>query len=110
MNKEFLAGLSFRSEEIELEGHKFKVVEMNASTAEKYESSLYKIVNNSVKYDASKAKTKLVLLTLCDENGKRIYNDNDYGLVENLPSHIVNEIFNVASGLNNLDVEETEKN
>lgn len=111
MSKEFLLGLNFRSKELIIEGHKFIIKEMDASTAEKYESSLYKIVGQSVKYDASKAKTKLVMLTLYDEEGKeRVFQDKDYGLVENLPSHVVNEIFNVASSLNNLDVEEAEKN
>lgn len=111
MSKEFLLGLSFRSEKIKIEGQEFVVKEMTAKTAEVYESSLYNIVGKSIKYDASKAKTKLVMLTLYEADGvKRVFEDKDYELVTTLPAHIVDQVFEVASNLNNLDAEQVEKN
>jgi len=110
MNKEKLLGLAFRSKEITIEGDKYLVKEMNAAIAQEYEASLYKIIGQSVKYDASKAKTNLVLLTLFGTDGNRIFEDKDFGLVEQLPAHVVDMVFQVASNLNNLDPGETEKN
>jgi len=108
MSKEKLLGLSFREKTIKLGDDEYLVKEMNAELAEKYESSLYKIVGNDVKYDASKAKTKMVLYTLHDLDGKRVFNDNDYGLIKQLPAHVVDQIFQTASNLNG--VEGAEKN
>ena len=108
MSKEKLLGLNFREEEVTLGGEKYLVKEMNADKAQKYESGLYKFVGDKIKYDASEAKTRLVLFTLHDLDGKRVFEDNDYGLVKELPAHIVDQVFQVASNLNNMD--DAEKN
>jgi len=110
MSKEFLLGLNFREQELIIEGTKFLVKEMTADVAQKYESSLYKITGQNIKYDASEAKTKLVLFTLHDADGKRIFDDKDYGLIKGMPAHVIDEVFQVASNLNNLDAEKAEKN
>jgi len=110
MSMEKLMGLCFRQEEITLAKEKYLVKEMTAATAGTYESSLYKIVGTSIKYDASQAKTKLVMLTLHDMDGKRVFADKDFELVRQLPAHVVDEVFQVATNLNNLDPETTEKN
>jgi len=110
MSKEFLLGLNFRKEAVKIEGKNFTVKEMDAKTSQSYSNSLYKVVNGKVKYDTSTAMTKLVMLTLCDEEGNRIFGDNDHGLIEQLPGHIVEKVFKVAQKLNNLDAEEVEKN
>lgn len=110
MSKEFLLGLAFSQETIQIEGKTFIVKEMDAGTSNKYEASLYKIVNNKPIYDVKNAKLKLVLLTLHDEQGNRVFAENDLGIIEQLPSHIVDEIFQVASSLNGLNQDEAEKN
>lgn len=110
MSKEFLLGLSFREQKVTIDGTDFIVKEMNAETANKYESSLYKIQGQSFKYDASEAKVKLLMFTLHDLDGKRVFEDKDLGLVKQLPAHVVDLVFDVASNLNNLNAEETEKN
>ena len=108
MSKEKLLGLNFREKEITLGDEKYVVKEMNADKAQKYESSLYKFVGENIKYDASEAKTRLVLFTLHDLEGKRVFDDKDYGLVKDLPAHIVDKVFQIASNLNNM--EDAEKN
>lgn len=110
MNKEKLMGLSFGSKKIKLGDDEYLIKEMNAELAGKYESSLYKFVDGKPVYNATDAKTKLVLYTLHNLDGSRTFENSDLGLVRQLPAHIVDEIFNVASNINKLDADTTEKN
>ena len=115
MGIEHLTGLAFSQKEIEIankdgEIKKYIIKEMNARDASVYESSLYKFVGETVKYDASKAKLNLVRYTLCNEDGSRVFALKDMGISEQLPAHIVDKIFKIASDLNGLEDEVTEKN
>lgn len=110
MSKEYLLGLDFSQQIVKLGEKEYIVKEMDAETANKYESSLYTIKGDKVDFDTSKAKTKLVLLTLYDLDGKRVFEDKDYGHVAKLPAHIVDKVYQIASNLNNLNAEEVEKN
>ena len=109
MSKELLLGVKFKSKKIKINGENYEVREMNASNASEYESSLFKIVNNKPVYNTKDAKNKLVLLTLF-KNNEQVFAKNDIGLVGQLPASIVNKIFEVATNINQLDPEETEKN
>lgn len=100
----------FKQEEFEYNGNKFIVKEMNAKDAGEYEASLYKVIGNQVKYDTKLAKIKLLLFTLCDAEGKRLFGLNDMEKIGQFPSSFVDKVFQVASKLNALEKESPEKN
>ena len=110
MGREKLFELEFEQIEIDIKGDKYIVKEMNAKDAGEYESSLYTVVGQTVKYNTKNAKEKLVLRTLCEVNGDRIFGDNDIALIGKLPASVVDKVFQIASKLNGLEKEGTEKN
>ena len=110
MGKEKLFEALFAQEEIEINGEKFIVKEMNAKDAGEYESSLYKQVGNSIQYVTKNAKEKLVIRTLFEVNGDRVFGLNDIEQVGQLPASVVDRAFQVATNLNGLEKEGTEKN
>ena len=110
MGKEKLFEALFAQEEIEINGEKFIVKEMNAKDAGEYESSLYKQVGSTIQYVTKNAKEKLVIRTLCDVEGKKIFEINDIEQVGTLPASVVDKVFQFASKLNGLEKGESEKN
>jgi predicted fused transcriptional regulator/phosphomethylpyrimidine kinase len=109
MGRDNLFEVKFDEKEIEINGDKYFVREMNAKDASEYESSLYKQVGNTIQYVTKNAKEKLVIKTLYDSEG-RVFKESDIELVGKLPASVVDKIFQVASKLNGLESEEVEKN
>jgi hypothetical protein len=95
-------------ETITINNEKYQIREMTAGEASEYEGGLFNMVNNKPVYDTKNAKKKLVLLTLC-QDGKRVFEDKDMGLLDKLPYGILNQIFDVASKLNRLNAETNTK-
>lgn len=110
MSIEKLMSIALKSKEITIGGDSYLVKEMNAKDAGVYENSLYKIVGEKVTPNAENAKAKLVLFTLCDMDGKRIFQDKDISQVQELPTSIVNMVYKVANSLNAIDRGQIEKN
>lgn len=110
-----LLNSSFGQSTIQVDGTTFLIKEMDAGSADKYQSGLYVIDGKGgVKYNTKEAKTKLVFLCLHDEQGNRVFTkDADMALIKRMPSSLVDKIFNEATKVNNLEPEEkeeTEKN
>lgn len=109
MSKEKLLKSVFKSEEIEIDGDKYLVKELSAKDGTAYENSLYKIVGDKVVPQTDHVMTRLVLMTLCDLEGTRVFDDKDLNLVGELPASVINQIFEVSARLNGLD-KKSEKN
>lgn len=114
-NIDILMNSGFKKKTIDVDGTKFVIKEMTAGDAEEYQSSLYSVDGSGkVKYNTKDAQTKLVFLCLHDENEERVFTkDADLKLIKQMPSSLVNKIFDEATKINNLDPEsqeETEKN
>ena len=105
MSKDNLINIKFTEEEVEINGEKYIVKEMNAGEASDYESSLFSMVNGKPVYNTKNAKAKLVLATL-HQDGEKVFEDKDISLIEKMPSSVLNKLFGVASNLNNLGAEE----
>ena len=105
MGKEALLQAKFGKEEIEINGDKYEIREMTAGDAAIYESSLFNMVNGKPIYNTKNAKTKLVLMALY-QNGARVFEDKDIGLIESLPYSVLNQVFEIASKLNSLGTAE----
>lgn len=110
-----LMALKFNEKEIEYQGIKFIVREMNASDKSKYETGLYsyKQIGKDLKVtpNLDDAKAKLVIFTLHDAEGIKIFKGlEDLPLINNLPSSFVEAIADVAGDLSGLNQEQITKN
>lgn len=103
MSREKLIKAIFKEQKITINGEDYLIKEMNAKDAAAFDKSVVSIVDDKVKYNMEVAKIRLTQATLCDADGKRIFGKADLGLIEALPSSIVNEIFQIASDMNNME-------
>lgn len=108
--KEHLIGYKFNKNIFELDDVKYTIKEMTIKESTEYEMGLLRFVKGEPVYNTENAKTKLVILTLCDENGKRIFDNSDIATVNALPASVVNKIYNLAVEINSLDPVKSEKN
>ena len=82
---------------------------MNASERDHWEMSIYE--NKGIKMDNIRAR--LVVLTLCDESGNRLFNDEEVEKLGKKNAKVINKLFEIAqrlSGIGQKDVEELGKN
>ena len=100
--KEKLAGLNRKQKTINYEGTTLIIKEMLSGDHEDYETSLYKIKGNQMEYDTKNAKSKMFIYCVHDEQGNKVYELNDLGLVRQLPSSLVDLVFDVATELNGI--------
>jgi len=83
---------------------------MSGADRDKWEQSL---TNNKGETDITNARAKLVVFTVVDEKGDRIFSDEDILLVGQKSAKVLTRLSNVATKLNGLtsdDVEEARKN
>ena len=102
MSLQHLMDIKFAQEEIEIEGEKYLVKELNSGDYGKYQKSLVSIVNEKPVYKGENASKNLVLYALCDMNGERVFQDKDAALIDNLPKRIIDAVFQKAALLNGL--------
>jgi len=109
MGLQHLSELKFNEEEIEIGGEKYLVREMDCGDFGKYQASLIKFVNNKPQYKAENAQKNMIMYSLRDLDGSRVYSDKDLALVDKLPKSIAERIFEIAAKLNGIG-EESAKN
>lgn len=110
MSKEKLLGLKRKQQTVTVEGITIIVKEMTNGDAEVYQNSLYKIVGDKMIYQTDNIKAKLFIYTAHDEQGEKMFDIKDLGLVNQLPASVIDKVFQVANDLNNLNPEQVEKN
>lgn len=102
-----LSKAKFAEEEvtIEIDGEQIGVMvrEMTAGECGKYQSSLYKLVNNTPIVNMENAQAKLIAACLFDKDGNKVYEDKDIELINRLPANVVTLLFEVAGRVNNLE-------
>ena len=106
--KEKLLGLKAKKEKITIDGIDVIVTELTAGQFQAYQNSLYTMQGNTVKYKTEEAMSKLIAMTVLEEDGSLMFGIKDIELVKGLPSHVADAIFQKASDLNGLN--STEKN
>lgn len=110
MGKESLLKIAFKHEEIEIGGEKYQIRELSSGEASKYQASVVKVVNGRPQYDLKNSMRDLIMLSLCDEKGDRVFSDEDAGMIDMLPSSVSEQIFKTAQKVNGMDAESAEKN
>ena len=108
--KKDLFELKLKEEVVSISKEKITVKELTAGQASQYQHSLYKMVGNKPVVKVDGAEIKLVMLTCYDEEGNKYFESNDLELVKNLPSWVVEKLYNVANKINNPTKAELAKN
>lgn len=90
---------------------------MTGAERDEYEASLFSIEgkgkNADVKMNRSNIRAKLLIKTIVDEQGNRIFGDGDVESLGGKSASALDKLFEVAqklSGLTEADMEELEKN
>ena len=78
---------------------------MSAGEREALEQSM------SEQKDKHGIRASVFVHSVCDQDGKLIFDDNDLEAVKNLPASVVMRVFDAANELNEVkDIEDTKKN
>ena len=99
-------------------GGKVRVATITAEKRDKFESSMFKIRNFGTKnqkaeYSQENLRARLVAYTVVDEDGNRIFSENDIKKLGEKSAKALDRVFEVAQELNGIsdeDVEEMTKN
>jgi len=86
---------------------------LSGQERDRYESSLFKEVKKGMKPDLRNLRAKLVVMCVRDQNGKRLFSNNDVEALGRKSSAALDMLYGKAqelSGLRPKDVEELQKN
>jgi len=101
----------FRFDEVTVEGNTFRLKSLDSKSRIHIELIASEVQEDFYSY--SKLNHYLVMYSLVDAKGKRLFTDDEVGKVEELPTEIVEPIFKKAMQLNNLmpaSLDDTKKN
>ena len=90
-------------------GKSVRVKALNARERDAYEQSLIQGKGQNQSVNMRNARAKLAVLTLVDENGKRLYTDAQANEIGNAPAIVIERIFDRArrlAGITNDDLDE----
>ena len=109
--EEILASRDLRDETIDVPewGGKIRVRSLTGWERDQYETSITQQSGGNVTFNLLNARAKMVALTVIDDDGDRVFSDEDTIELGKTSAVAVNRIFEVAqrlSGLTNEDVEE----
>jgi len=82
---------------------------MTGAERDKFEGSLVIMRGKDKQMNMSNIRAKLASMTICDENGKRLFNENDVQALSQKSAAALQRVFEVAqklSGISDEDVEE----
>lgn len=109
--EEFLA-LRPPVEAVDLEGHgKVFVKGLQADERDDYEQSLLERGpdgRSRVKRVQRNVRASLVVRCLCDENGERLFRDNEVEAIGHVDASVVDKLWDIARKLSGMDNEEEE--
>lgn len=108
---QILAADDLRVEEVDVPewGGTVRVRSLTGTERDAYEASIVQIQGNSRRLRMENARAKLVALCLVDEDGGRLFSDQEIGTLGSKSGKVLDRLFDVASklsGLSNDDVEE----
>ena len=90
---------------------------LTGTERDSYEASLFTVTESGKKVDVkmnrANVRAKLLVKTICDEDGSRVFSDADVEALGSKSAAALDKLFEVAqrlSGLSDKDVEELEKN
>lgn len=106
---DILNASDIRKEKVKAWGGEVWVRGMTGAERDKFESSVIQFKGSSQSLNLSNVRAKLCALTICDEEGKRLFTEADVQLLSEKSAVELSKIFIVAqrlSGITDADVEE----
>ena len=82
---------------------------MTAKERDQYETSCIIQKNGKRNFNLIDARAKLVMLTVVDEKGDRLFNASDVSRLSGMPASVIDKLFTVAqklSGISDEDIDE----
>ena len=105
--------LQFEEVDVPEWGGKVKVRMMTGTERDSFEQSIMKTEGKEIVRDMANMRAKLLVRTICNEDGKRIFTDKDIDVIGGKSAAALVKVFEVAQRLNKLsasDAESSEKN
>ena len=105
--------LQFEEVEVPEWGGKVKVRMMTGTERDSFEQSIMKTEGKEIVRDMANMRAKLLVRTICNEDGSRIFTDKDINVIGGKSAAALEKVFEVAQRLNKLsasDAESLEKN
>lgn len=106
-----------RMEEVDVPewGGSVFVKELSAAERDAFEASMVKLDRKGKVqgHNLANVRARLAVFALCDEDGKRLFGDDEAGILGEMSAAALQRVFEVAqrlSGISNEDMEELEKN
>lgn len=113
IREKILNGVKLKTEAINVFGEDLMVRELTGCERDAFEASLTVSKGKTVSMNMNNVRAKLVVKSLFDLDGSRLFGDNDVDLVGGLPASDLDKVFEVAqriSGLKPEDIEDLTKN
>ena len=82
---------------------------MTGAERDKFESSLVVLRGKSQTLNMANIRAKLASLTICDENGKRLFNEQDVQVLSQKSASALQRVFVVAQKLSRIGDEDIEE-
>lgn len=110
-----LGAVDLPSEDVDVRewGGIVRVRALTGAERDAFEASIVEQKGKKTTFNAANMRAKLVAMSVVDENGQRLFDDDDAQLLGKKSAAALNRVFEVAqrlSGLTQEDVEELEKN
>ena len=86
---------------------------LSAAERDQFETEMFDVVGKDVKMNRKNLRARLVVLTVCDEKGNRIFKDEDLAALGKKSGAALDKLFTLAqklSGIGAADVEEMVSN
>ena len=98
LNKTELLRIALKTEEVKLDQGSLKIQEFTTSDREAFEIFAMKMNTGKVK----NLKAKLIVISVVEDRGSRMFGDDEIGTVSQLPSTITEKLFNAILKLNGM--------
>ena len=85
------------------------VRELSAREKDDFERSLMRRTGRKTEVSTENVRAKLAVLCCCDENGARIFQDEDVAALTTRPAGVLSKIYEAAQKINEVDDEDVDE-
>ena len=104
LNKEALLGIKLKTNTVELSEGSVIIREFTTSDREKFELLALKAQEGQAK----NLKAQLIVISLVNENGSRVFGDDEVDKISQMPSTVTEKLFNSILELNSMNSDAVE--
>lgn len=82
---------------------------LTAGQKDDYENSVFRLSGRSRRFHLANARAQLLMLTVYDQHGKRLFSEKDIGRICEIPAAVVDPILDVARRLSAMTIEDIDE-